>query len=327
MVDRPLELTFDDLLAMDLVELDATLVCVHNPVGGDRIGTARWTGVPVRRLLQEAGPRPEAEQVLTRSLDGFTAGVPLEFIESGADALVAIGMNGAPLEIKNGFPARMLVPGLWGADANTKFLGDIELTTWAAAEDYWDRRGWPRDPRPVQPGARIDVPRGRSAHPAGRLTVAGVAWAPPQGVVGVALSIDEDEWLAAELSPEVAPTVWRQWQLRWDATPGVHDIRVRTLGRAGPQRERSQPPYPEGATGFHSARVNVLPAGAHARAHAARSAGQAIAEDVARRVTLAAMAPPAWRRHGFPRRPDFPPPSSSARGRHERAHQRGGVGV
>jgi DMSO/TMAO reductase YedYZ molybdopterin-dependent catalytic subunit len=154
LVEHELEFSLQELLAMELVEVDATLVCVHNPVGGDRVGSARWLGVPLGALLATAGVRSESDQVLTHSVTGFTAGLPLETVGEGPIPLVALGMNGAPLTTRNGFPARLLTPGIWGADASTKWLATIELTTWVNASDYWDARGWPRVPGIVTPGRR-----------------------------------------------------------------------------------------------------------------------------------------------------------------------------
>jgi DMSO/TMAO reductase YedYZ molybdopterin-dependent catalytic subunit len=312
LVERELQLSLDDLLAMDLVELDATLVCVHNPVGGPRIGTARWLGVHVADLLEQAGPQPAAQQLVARSVDGFTAGVPLEHITAGKHALVALGLGGEPLQFANGFPARLLIPGFWGAEANTKWLCELELTTWAAVEDYWDRRGWPRRPTPVRPGSRIDVPAHRAHLPAGATTIAGVAWAPPAGVTGVEVSIDREPWRRAVLAAELAPTAWRQWRLEWQAAPGEHRVRVRALGRAEVQAREREPPYPRGSAGYHEVRLWVhadLPRVGPAR-RLQRQFADAI-DDVERRLALAAMAPPAWLRHGYPRRPDFPEPTSA----------------
>jgi len=312
LVERPLKFTLEDLLSMELVELDATLACVHNPVGGPRIGTARWLGVPVADLLDRAGVRPGAQQLVAHSVDGFSAGVPIEQITDGAHALIALGLNGEALPVANGFPARLLIPGLWGADANTKWLDSLELTTWAAVHDYWDARGWPRRPTAVKPGSRIDVPRHRTQLSAGAITVAGVAWAPPAGVNHVEISIDGEAWQRTEITDELAPTAWRQWRYEWHAAPGEHHLRVRTLGRAAIQPETPAPPYPEGSSGYHAIRIRVhheLRRQTRPRRQAHRLT-DAIA-DGRRRLALASMAPPAWLRHGFPRAPDFPGPDAS----------------
>jgi DMSO/TMAO reductase YedYZ molybdopterin-dependent catalytic subunit len=304
LVERPFELSYPELLALGLEELDATLVCVHNPVGGHRIGTARWLGVPLARLLERAGVRPEADQLLARSVDGFSAGVPLTVLDEDRAALVAVGMNGEPLPTEHGYPARLLVPGLWGADANTKWLSELEVTTFAAVEDYWDRRGWPREPSPVAPSSRIDVPRARALVSAGSSVVAGVAWAPPHGVERVEVSIDGSPWQAAELSAELDPHAWRQWRRPWQALPGSHEIRVRTRSRSGAlQSEESSPPYPRGAHGLHAVRVEVLAEGARPSGIEKRRA--ALSTEARRRLGLAAAGLSSWLRHGYPRRPGF----------------------
>jgi DMSO/TMAO reductase YedYZ molybdopterin-dependent catalytic subunit len=303
MVERPLELSLDELEALGLEELDATLVCVHNPVGGDRIGSARWVGVPLARLLEAAGAKEGAEQLLARSVDGFTAGVPVERIASGAPALLAIGMNGEPLPVEHGYPARLLVPGLWGADANTKWVTELELTSWEAVRDYWDRRGWPRQPSFVQPAARVDVPLNRAVVEPGTVTVAGVAWAPPEGVEGVEVQVDGGPWEAADLGAELAPTMWRQWRLTWNAEPGEHELRVRAIGRRRAQPDADEPPYPVGSRGYDAHRVTVA-AGARRR----RRVGRAAADDAVARLRLAARGLAAWRERGFPPTPRFPAP-------------------
>jgi DMSO/TMAO reductase YedYZ molybdopterin-dependent catalytic subunit len=311
LVEREVEFSLDELLAMDLVEVDATLVCVHNPVGGDRVGGARWSGVPLAALLAHAGVRSESNQVLTHSVTGFTAGLPLDMVREGPTPLVALGMNAEPLPVRNGFPARLLTPGIWGADANTKWLATIELTTWDQASDYWDARGWPRVPGVVKPGSRIDVPADRSTLVAGSAVAAGIAWAPARGVSGVEVSIDGGRWQRTELSPELAPTLWRQWKLFWQPRAGAHELRVRTLSGGDIQQEDPAPPYPHGASGYHTIRVEVaksgrLPAPWHARLAGTRA-------DLAARARLAAMAPPSWRQHGFPGRPTFTEPLPPAR--------------
>lgn len=305
MVERPLELSFEDVESLGLEELDATLVCVHNPVGGDRIGSARWLGVPLARILEAAGVRAEAEQLLARSVDGFTAGVPVERIRAGAPAMLAVGMNGEVLPIEHGFPARLIVPGLWGADANTKWLSELELTTWDAVSDYWDSRGWPRQPSFVQPAARIDVPVNRAVVGAGAATVAGVAWAPPEGVEGVEVQLDGGDWQAAELGPELAPTMWRQWGLSCELPAGEHVVRARAIGRRRRQPDGCEPPYPVGSRGYDEHRVTV----ANGAAGGGRRIALAAADDARERLMLGLRGLKAWRDRGYPPAPRFPAPT------------------
>lgn len=261
MVDRPFTLTYDELLELSTVEGDVTLACVSNEVGGGLVGNARWQGVPLRDLLERAGVQPGATQIMGRSVDGFTAGFPVELgLRAGSGpgdvaALVAVGMNGEPLPQVHGFPARLVVPGLYGYVSATKWLSAIELTTFDE-EGYWIPRGWSRE-GPVKTQARIDVPR-RGDVPAGRQPVAGVAWAPSRGIDRVEVRVDEGPWQEARLSDSLGVDAWRQWVWEWDATPGTHTITARaTDGTGEVQTSRVAPPAPDGASGHHSVRVTV----------------------------------------------------------------------
>lgn len=256
MVERPYTITWDELLALPLEEHYVTLACVSNPVGGDLIGTARWLGYPIRALLERAGPRPGADMVLSRSDDGFTAGTPLDVLQDpGRDALLAIGMNGEPLPVEHGFPARLVVPGLYGYVSATKWVTSLRVTTFAADQGYWTPRGWSaRGPVKVQ--SRIDVPRGRT--PAGAVTVAGVAWAQHTGIDAVEVRADDGAWTHADLADTVGPDTWRQWRASIPLAPGEHTLTVRATDAAGrTQTPEQAPPAPDGATGWHSVRVTV----------------------------------------------------------------------
>ncbi len=257
MVDRPLRLTYDELLARPQVQRTITLTCVSNEVGGSLIGTATWQGVLLRDLLDEAGVQPGAEQVFGTSVDGWTCGFPVDLAFDGRDAMIAVGMNGEPLPLRHGFPARVVVPGLYGYVSATKWLSHLDLTTWDAAEGYWVPRGWARE-APIKTQSRIDVPRRRrDVHP-GPVTVAGVAWAQHRGIAAVEVSVDGGPWQAADLGTEVSVDAWRQWTWTWDATPGVHNLQVRaTDGTGATQTDEVSRPDPDGATGYHTRRVTV----------------------------------------------------------------------
>ncbi len=183
MVDHPFELTYDELLAMPMVEEPVTISCVSNEVGGDLIGNAVWRGVPLPTLLERAGVQPGATQIVGRSVDDFTVGFPTELALDGRTALVAVGMNGEPLPAKHGFPARLIVAGLYGYVSATKWLRDIVLTRLEDFDAYWVPRGWAKE-GPIKTESRIDVPRGGASVAAGRVAVAGVAWAPTRGISG-----------------------------------------------------------------------------------------------------------------------------------------------
>lgn len=245
LVERPFTLSFDEFVDAGVEEFDATLVCVHNPVGGPRIGTARWLGVPVSRLLDRAGVLDDADQLLAHAVDGFTAGVPLTTLRAHR-AFVVVGMNGELLAPGHGYPARLLVPGLYGYDANTKWLTTLELTRYRDVADYWTRRGWPAEPAHVRPGARIDTPGPRTSVLPGPTTVAGVAWAPPTGVEAVDLSIDDGPWQSTVLTRALHPDAWRQWRIDIDLAPGAHKLVARPRTSDDPSVPSAAPPYPHG---------------------------------------------------------------------------------
>ena len=255
MVDRPRTYTYEQLLARPLVEADITLACVSNEVGGGLIGNARWLGVPLRELLEEAGPARAADQLVGRAVDGFTAGMPLSAALDGRDALLAVGMNGEPLPLRHGFPARLVVAGLYGYVSATKWLRQLEVTTFDAYDAYWIERSWSR-PAPIELQSRIDTPRGRA--PAGPVPVAGVAWAQGRGIAGVEVRVDDGPWQEAELGAAVGDDTWRQWRWDWEAEPGRHVLTARATGGDGEeQTEDSALPFPSGATGWHRVDVRV----------------------------------------------------------------------
>jgi DMSO/TMAO reductase YedYZ molybdopterin-dependent catalytic subunit len=257
MVEHELELTYDDLLARELVEADVTLACVSNEVGGDLIGNARWLGARLDELLREAGVQRGATQLVPRSSDGFAAGFPTEVALDGRDALVAVGMNGEPLPLRHGFPARLVVPGLYGYVSATKWLTEIELTTWDAFDSYWVRRGWAKE-APIKTQSRIDTPRSAASLRPGRVAVAGVAWAQGRGIEAVEVQVDDGPWRPARLATAVGDDTWRQWVYEWDAEDGDHVLAVRaTDGTGKTQPEERVAPIPDGATGWHTIEVSV----------------------------------------------------------------------
>ncbi len=257
MVDREIELTFDKLLARDLVERDITLTCVSNEVGGYLAGNARWLGARLADLLAEAGVHPDADMLLSTSTDGFTIGTPTAVVMDGRDALLAVGMNGEPLPAEHGFPVRMVVPGLYGYVSAMKWLTDIELTRFDRETPYWVQRGW-AGRAPVLTMSRIDTPSPFAKLNAGRVAVAGVAWAQHRGIDTVEVRVDGGRWSAARLADVPSADTWRQWVWEWDATPGSHTLEVRATDSTGAvQPERRTPPYPRGATGWSSTQVAV----------------------------------------------------------------------
>lgn len=256
-VAREVRLTFDELIDLGLVEVDATIACVSNEVGGGLIGTARWTGVPLTRVLELAGPRTDAEQLVGRSVDGWTAGFPLAVLDDGREALVAVGMQGEPLPARNGAPARLVVPGLYGYVSATKWLAELEVTGWDAFDAYWVPRGWAKE-APIKASSRIDVPRDGASVEAGEVEVAGVAWAPNVGVGTVEVAVDDGPWRPATLASPLSAATWVQWRTSVPLAAGTHVLAVRVLDAEGrPQAEGPRPVLPDGAEGYHRRQVTV----------------------------------------------------------------------
>jgi hypothetical protein len=257
MVGREVELSYDDLLARPLIERDVTLNCVSNEVGGPYIGTARWLGVPLAPLLRELGVEPGADQVVARSVEGMTIGTPVETVFDGRDTMLCVGMNGEPLPQIHGFPVRMLTPGLYGYAGACKWMTEIELTTFADFDAYWVRRKWGAR-GPVKTAARIDKPAPFAKLAAGKLTVAGVAWAQGRGIKAVEVRVDDRPWAKAELLPVPSLDTWVQWRYDWPATAGLHTLSVRaTDGTGAVQTEQRATPFPDGATGQHTITATV----------------------------------------------------------------------
>ena len=257
MVDNPFEISFEELLDRDLIERDVTLVCVSNEVGGQYAGNARWLGAPLKTLLEEAGVQAGADQLVSRSVDDWTAGSPVELVMDGRDAMVAIGMNGEPLPVEHGFPARLVVPGLYGFTSATKWVTELELTTFDAYDAYWLRRGWAQI-APIKTMARIDTPKGLGKLRPGTVPIGGIAWAVHRGIDGVQVSIDDGGWQDAQLATVPGVDTWRQWMLPWEATSGRHTITARAIDSTGEvQTSERKEPIPDGAQGWHTIVVTV----------------------------------------------------------------------
>lgn len=254
-VEREVTLGWDELLALPLEEHAVTLACVSNEVGGSLIGNATWLGYPIAALLDRAGVSADADMVLSRSIDGFTAGTPLEVLRDGRAALLAVGMNGEPLPAEHGFPVRLVVPGLYGYVSATKWVTELEVTRFDRARAYWTDRGW-SERGPVKLSSRIDVPREPVA--AGAVVVAGVAWFQHVGVERVEVRVDGGAWQEAELANAISDDTWVQWRWAWDASPGSHELQVRAVGSDGTvQTAERRPPAPDGATGLDRRTVEV----------------------------------------------------------------------
>ena len=258
MVDRPYELTLDDILAMDLQEHVITLSCVSNRIGGNLVGNAVWTGVPLVDLLDRAGVQDGASQVVGRSVDDWTAGFPTGVLRDGRNAILAVGMNGEPLPTRHGFPARLVVAGLYGYVSAVKWVEEIHLTTWDGFDGYWVPRGWSKR-GPMKTQSRIDVPGGGERPVAGVTTaIAGIAWAPTRGISAVEVRIDDGPWQQCELGEVLGNESWAQWHFAWTPTAGTHSIQARAIDGTGmTQPEGPKDVRPDGAEGWHRIAVRV----------------------------------------------------------------------
>lgn len=257
MVEHPIELSFADLLNRPLHEHDLTVSCVSDPVGGPYVGNARWIGASVPDLLHAAGVRAGADQLIARSTEGMTIGTPLESVLDGRHALLAVAMNGTPLPIAHGFPARMIIPGFYGYASACKWVTELTVTTFAAEQAYWVQRGY-AEIGTMKTQSRIDVPKPFAHLDAGNVTVAGVAWATDRGIAAVQVRIDGGGWQQARLASSDGPDTWRQWTCDWHATAGTHSIQVRAADDSGTYQSAAEAgPYPSGASGYESLVVIV----------------------------------------------------------------------
>ena len=258
LVDREVVLSYAELTALPVVEQYVTIACVSNEVGGNLVGNAKWTGVALRDVLAMAGVQASADQLVGRSVDGFTAGMPVEWVmDPSRVPMIAVGMNDEPLPRAHGYPARLIIPGLYGYVSATKWLSELELTRFDQFQGFWVPRGWAAK-APILTQSRIDVPRAGATLAAGRVPVAGVAWAPDRGISAVEVRIDGGAWTPARLSTPITRATWVQWRYDWDAPPGGHTIEVRATDGAGDvQTDQETLPAPDGARGHHQVRVNV----------------------------------------------------------------------
>jgi DMSO/TMAO reductase YedYZ molybdopterin-dependent catalytic subunit len=255
LVERETTLDWDQLISMPQFEQYVTIACVSNEVGGRLVGNAKWTGVKLRDVLEIAGPTPAATQLVGRAVDGWTAGMPMGWVmDPDREPMIAVRMNGEPLPRSHGYPARLIVPGLFGYVSATKWLVELELTTWESYDAYWVPLGWAKE-GPILTQSRIDTPRGSLA--AGRVPIAGVAWAPDRGITKVEVGID-GSWSEARISTPISKATWVQWLYEWNATPGRHTISVRATDGFGlRQEETPSRPAPDGARGWHTIPVDV----------------------------------------------------------------------
>lgn len=252
MVDREIVLTYNDLIARDGAEAWITLNCVSNVVGGDLIGNAWWSGALLAPILAEAGPQAGADAVLQTSADGWNCATPLDVLMDGRQAMLAVAMNGEPLPRDHGYPVRTIVPGLYGYVSGTKWVVDMEVTTFDEVDAYWTQRGW-GELGPVKIASTVEVPADGDEVPAGEVVVAGTAWIQHTGISAVDVQVDGGPWTPATLGRAPSTDTWVQWRATVEVEPGEHTVSVRATDADGNvQTSVRTDVLPDGATGWHS---------------------------------------------------------------------------
>ncbi len=203
------------------------------------------------------GVHPDADAVLSRSQDDWTAGTPIGALTDDRNAMFAVAMNGQPLTPEHGFPVRMVVPGLYGYVSGTKWVVDFEVTRFDNFTAFWTDRGW--SPQgPIKTESRIDVPSSGDHVNAGKVAIGGVAWAQHTGIAKVEVSVDGGTWAVAKLGRDPTVDSWRQWAYVWSAEKGTHQIQVRATDQSGyTQTSKLANVIPNGATGWHTIQVEV----------------------------------------------------------------------
>jgi DMSO/TMAO reductase YedYZ molybdopterin-dependent catalytic subunit len=258
MVDRPVTLTYEDLIKMSMIDRNITLACVSEAVGGNFIGNAQWQGTLLAPILRKARIQRGADQIVMRDVHGMTIGVATDPTLDGRDSMLAVAMNGQVLPQAHGYPVRVVIPGLYGYVSATKWVVDMEFTTFGAFSAYWVKQkpAWSQQ-APIKTESRIDVPKRRSTVAAGPVTIAGVAWSQHTGIEAVEVGID-GVFFTARLPAQDTIDTWRQWYYTWNATPGQHMLQVRATNKSGyTQTSLKHRTDPDGATGYHTILVNV----------------------------------------------------------------------
>ena len=257
LADKPLSLSLADLRALPATQEYVTLECISNNVGGDQISTGDFKGVALRDLVAMAGPQAQASWVAFKARDGYTESIPLSLVNDAPEVMVVYELDGAPLPMNHGFPARMLIPGHYGMKG-PKWLDSIDLVT-QEARGYWEQQGWDHN-AVVKTTSRFDVPLDGEIIKVGAIQVAGVAFAGLRGISKVEYSTDGgSRWSAATFDPPLSKLTWVIWRATWTPTShGAYTLKVRATDGSGSLQDASNAAsYPSGSSGYHTIHVDV----------------------------------------------------------------------
>ncbi len=256
-VERTLELSYDDLGKLPSIAVVRALECAGNGrvfFGEDQqsetpgtqwrlgaVGVAEWTGVPLREILERAGLKDTAREVMIEGLDSVGMRRPLPLWKALKDTILAVGMNGQPLPADHGFPARAIVPG-WAAVASVKWVGRLLVSDrplrspWNSAKYVMTGGKWGSYRQPITaqvPKSAIELPWPATLR-RGRQTITGRSWSSGFPISKVEFAVDGDpQWRPAELFGPNLPGAWTRWRFAWEARPGTHELRIRATDEEG----------------------------------------------------------------------------------------------
>jgi DMSO/TMAO reductase YedYZ molybdopterin-dependent catalytic subunit len=255
LVENPTTYVYSDITALPSYSDYYTLQCISNTVGGDLWGNAHWKGVRLVELLSRAGLKAGIRKVVFHADDGYTDSITLDSALR-PDALLAYEMNGDVLPKEHGYPARLLIPGIYGMK-NVKWITRIELVDYDF-KGYWMQRGW-GDAATYRTSTRIDVPANRAQVPAGEIVLGGVTFAGFRGIQKVEVSLDDGKtWEEGTLKPALSQNAWNLWIFRKEIASGTYHVKARAVdGNGDVQIQTENDPLPDGATGYHSLVLRV----------------------------------------------------------------------
>ena len=256
-VQKPLRLSLSDLRGLTGATEYVTMECISNNVGGGLMSTGSFTGVRLRDLLAMASPKADGTWAAFKARDGYTESIPMSLVQGAPEIMVAYDLDGAPLPMSHGFPARMLIPGHYGMKG-PKWLDSIDLVNHESG-GFWEQQGWDHNAI-IKTTARIDWPRDGDLVKLGPISVAGVAFAGTRGISQVELSTDGGStWKPVPFKAPLSPLTWVLWTFDWTpAREGAYRLMVRaTDGMGAAQDSRGAASYPSGASGYHSVQVDI----------------------------------------------------------------------